>query len=203
MITFTSRNESQYGSGQDRVAVKNHGDLYTIVLADGAGGTFGGEEAATHVVSKLSKQIFPQFPVILVDAILDVDSDLMQSSIMGESTAVLVAFDGANYTGVAVGDSEAYSFRSGVLTTLAEHKEVKPVLGATGCFPASFHGELTDGRMLICSDGLWKYMSSASISNSLGQLNLEDAADSLLDSVKLPNGKLQDDVSFVLVENSN
>ena len=200
MIEIAFRIEQNQSSGQDRIEIVRSGDSATVVLADGSGGISGGGEAADYVVNELVKKEYPQQAVVLMDELLRIDSELMQTPLLGESTVILITLEENQFTGAAVGDSEIYQFSSGELINLAEHKEPKPALGSTGCFPATFQGDLQAGRVLICSDGLWKYSGIEKIKASLKEPNLEVAADSLLECAKLPNGKLQDDVSLIVVQ---
>jgi len=177
MIQLASGIIQQNKFGQDRISIQHHPDSTTIVLADGSGGVAGGEEAANFITSNLSKKVFPQMAVVLMDEMLGIDSELIQHPAMGESTAILITISGVQFTGVA---------------------ESKPALGSTGCFPAVFQGDLESSRLLVCSDGLWKYLKKSEIEAALENVSIEVSADELLQKVKLPNGELQDDISFVI-----
>jgi len=200
VIKIASRIEQRDSAGQDRLEINHHGNSTTVVIADGAGGTSGGEEAANYIVSTLSEKSYPQVGVVLMDVILGIDSHLINSERMGESTVVLISFEGHQFTGVVAGDSEVYFYSLGKLTNLAEHKQPKPLLGSTGCIPAVFQGELGSGRLLACSDGLWKYINRENIISNLALPDVEESADALLNAIRLPSGQVQDDVSFVLVD---
>lgn len=153
MISIETRIQQQSDHGQDRISVKRFENSTTIVLADGAGGSIGGETAATRTIEYLSRKAYPQLAVLLVDEMLALDDEIMRSPSMGESTAICITVEGVNFTGAAVGDSEVYLYHAGALSNLAEHKEAKPLLGSVGCLPASFHGNISGGRVLLCSDG--------------------------------------------------
>ena len=65
--------------------------------------------------------------------------------------------------------------------------------------PAAFHAERRGRRVLIASDGLWKYATMTRIRTLTLREPLAEAADALTACVRLPSGSLQDDVAVVLV----
>jgi serine/threonine protein phosphatase PrpC len=82
------------GAGQDRAVVVPRGANVMIVLADGAGGTARGADAAQRVVDRLT---------------LDVNAlDTELAALGGQSTVVAIEVDRSMLRGVSVGDSEAW-----------------------------------------------------------------------------------------------
>jgi hypothetical protein len=57
-----------------------------------------------------------------------------------------------------------------------------------------------EGRLLVASDGLFKYARRSEIQRRAVHPWLEDGVSSLLDCVRLRSGGFQDDVAIVLAE---
>ena len=66
-------------------------------------------------------------------------------------------------------------------------------LGSGRAGPKLLKGQLI-GRLLLATDGLLKYIRTADIHASAAR-----GVDALIDSVRLKNGALQDDVAVVLL----
>ncbi len=58
------------------------------------------------------------------------------------------------------------------------------------------------GRLLIATDGLFKYAMQGEIAAHAAALSLDDAIAGLIAGVRLRNGTLQDDVGIVLIEDA-
>ena len=59
------------GTGQDRVAVVSDPDRVIIALADGAGGTSGGERAAMAVIEGAMRSPVDDWPMVLAELELE------------------------------------------------------------------------------------------------------------------------------------
>lgn len=55
-------------------------------------------------------------------------------------------------------------------------------------------------RLLVASDGLFRYASYADIKARVRLPNIDDAADSLIESVRLSSGRFRDDVSIFVAQ---
>jgi serine/threonine protein phosphatase PrpC len=62
-----------------------------------------------------------------------------------------------------------------------------------------FEAELQGGRVLLGSDGLFKYATVERICALATQRPVAEAAEALANCVRLPSGGLQDDVAVVPV----
>ena len=62
-----------------------------------------------------------------------------------------------------------------------------------------FEAERRGGRVLVPSDGLFKYASPERICALAIQGSVEDAANALANCMRLPSGALQDDVAVFMV----
>lgn len=180
------------GPGQDRAAVREADERIVIVLADGAGGTGAGGEAAQAIVDGVLAATTDDWSQLLVQ----LDRDLARLG--GQSTAVVLSLGGTGIGGASVGDSGAWLIRDGDVEDLTADKQRKPLVGG-GCRPVAVRaGALAGGTLLVASDGLLKYAKRADVIRICGGDDLADIARTLIDLVRLPSGKLQDDVAIVL-----
>ena len=181
-------------TSEDQIAVFDAGDDLILVVADGAGGSGGGAEAAQAVVDAVREQI----PAGLIDRSLLMSCEKKTGG--GETTAILLRVAKDGISGVAVGDSGAWLFEKSACRVLTTGVPTKPLLGSGQARPTSFRaGPLTDASMLLlATDGLLKYASEARIAETLRQSDFKHAPEALVELVRLPSGELQDDVGIVL-----
>jgi serine/threonine protein phosphatase PrpC len=168
------------GAGQDRIAVVGS----RIVLADGAGGTARGAQAAERTVALLA-------------ASDDFDAaDAALAALGGQATAVAIAVEGATLRGASVGDSEAWLVHGEQVHALTERQQRKPLLGDGGV-PVAFSSPFA-GTLVVGSDGLFKYVARERIVAACTAATVDEVAEALVAAAELPNGGLQDDVSVVV-----
>jgi serine/threonine protein phosphatase PrpC len=186
--------ESAGAEGQDRASVAPDHHGVVIALADGAGGTGGGEVAAQAVVDAVANNLgAADFAALLAD----LDSDPQRLG-HGQTTAVVLRVASNRIVGASVGDSGAWIIADGVIVDLTGAQQRKPLLGS-GCLPIPFEGTLPAGATLIvASDGLLRYAKRTELIRVAASDTVEAAASALLDLVRLPSGRLQDDVSIVV-----
>jgi serine/threonine protein phosphatase PrpC len=99
-----------------------------------------------------------------------------------------------------VGDSSAWLISpAGELTDLTEHQRRKPLLGSGEALPVIFEAELVGCRLVLGSDGLFKYATAERICGLAMRGSVAEAADALASCVRLPSGRFQDDVAVVIV----
>jgi len=172
------------GAGQDRAVVVPRLGGATIVLADGAGGTAHGAEAAQRIVDRLS---------------FDIDAlDVELAALGGQSTMIAIEIAGATLRGVSAGDSEAWLVHDdGRIEDLTAHQQRKPLMG-DGAVGVAFTATFVDATLIVGSDGLFRYVKRDVIVAACRTSSLDDAADALLVAARLPGGGLQDDISVVL-----
>lgn len=197
MVWIATRLVGASGDGQDRVATKRfeHGCL--VVLADGAGGTAGGARAADLVVARALALSAP--PDDCCSFLLSLDRELEQDVGCGMTTVVL-AFVARSVHGASVGDSEAWLVMDSDVIDLTAAQARKPLLGSGRAEPARFGPVRFQGRLLLGSDGLYKYVAPARIAEIVRSGPVEHAAQCLLDAARLRDGSLHDDVSLVVAE---
>ena len=186
--------------GEDRVNVIDHPKGKVIVLADGAGGTSGGAEAADTVTAwtkayvDRAKDIAPasQWGELLAR----IDRQIQFEN--GQSTAVIVAVTEEGVSGASVGDSAAWIVGEENLDDLTVAQIRKPLLGTGAAKPLTFERNAFIGTILVASDGLVKYAPYARICEIARWPNLPEAAKALIDLVRLKSGSLQDDTAVLL-----
>jgi len=183
------------GRGQDRALARATDTGVLIVLADGAGGTVGGAEAAQTVVDQVAESAAIGSDWSLVLAQIDQHRARLRG---GQSTAVVISVTPAGMDGACVGDSGAWIIRGTEVEDLTAQQLRKPLVGA-GCVPSPIRsGPLGDGTLLVASDGLLSYAKPADIARIAGGPDLQAAARALIGLVRLASGQLPDDVSIVL-----
>jgi len=200
MIRMASRSLAQKGKGQDRIKVSRiDSSTVAAVLADGAGGQGGGCRAADLVVDRLSNGLPADF-ASLFETILELDRELQLDSLAGLSTVVAVYSVGPDFFGAVIGDSDALLISEGEIRNLAPEKEIKPLLGDGEAFPSVFSGSLVNSVLLLCSDGLSKYIQLSDVLDVCSRLNAPSSiVDGLVDRVELVGTEFQDDVSLIVL----
>jgi serine/threonine protein phosphatase PrpC len=184
--------QSSGRAGQDRATVVHVRGGLIIALADGAGGTAHGAEAAEAVITAVQARPALDPTELLYE--LDDPERLGH----GQATAVIAAIHGDTISGASVGDSGLWLIETSEVTDVTHAQRRKPLLG-DGCDPVAFrHGFASTTTLLVASDGLLRYAKLQEIARVARGANLDDAAASLIELVRLPTGDLQDDVSIVL-----
>jgi serine/threonine protein phosphatase PrpC len=187
------------GVGQDRAEVFETSDgLVIIVVADGAGGTAGGAEAADHVVEAVRKAVAsPDGRQLDPYSLLrDIDRDLASHG--GETTAVVAIVSASGIVGASVGDSGAWLVRPDGHLDLTSQQIRKPLLGSRCARPVRFRSGALDGTLVVATDGLLKYAKLRDICAKAHDTDLAAVPDGLVRLVRLQGGGLQDDVAIVV-----
>lgn len=201
MISYAMRVERGTG-GDDRAAVVVCSDVTLIVVADGAGGTGGGGEAAEAICARVTEAARRgvRGAEAWATCLSDADREAAEVGIIGESTAVVVEVSREAISGASVGDSEAWVVSGTAVVEVSRGQERKPLIGSGRARPARFGPATFDGRLLVATDGLFKYAAAGTLANVARGAELEDAANGLLACVRLRSGALPDDVALVLAE---
>jgi serine/threonine protein phosphatase PrpC len=202
MFDVVQRVEAYGSRGQDRVDVVEHSRGTVIVVADGAGGTAGGAEAAEAVVDVVRlhadglTDIRPATQ--WVSLLMRIDRDLSASIDGGQTTAVIVALSDDGLAGASVGDSSAWIIHDSGYADVTACQVRKPLLGSGMATVVPFElNQVLAGTLLVASDGLIKYAPAGRICET-ARGDLREAAARLIDLVRLRSGALQDDVAMVL-----
>jgi len=184
---------------EDRAVHSSVGDRAFLLLADGAGGLAGGAAAAEFALGAFSSRYSAGSDLVAVVA--ELDHAMAKDARFGETTFVVAAVHAGTVRGASVGDSGAWLVRRGgsVLDLTADQRR-KPLLGSGAAVPISFGPYPAEGRLLLASDGLFKYAARERIAFAAQVANIEEAADALVALPRLPSGALQDDVAVVLAD---
>jgi len=187
-------------SGQDRaIAVPAPGG-YLVAVADGAGGSGDGAAAAERVITGLAELAGAAASTDWFAALLELDDDLLAHRPGCQTTGVVAYVTPDRIVGASVGDSSARLISpSGEMTYLTAHQRSRPLLGSGEALPVIFEADLTGGRLVLGSDGLFKYATAERICVLAMQGSVAEAAEALANCVRLASGGLQDDVAVVVV----
>ncbi len=199
MFTVCSYLEQQSERGDDRLYVAKVGGSIWFCIADGAGGTGSGDRAGSYIIEAFAEltrirdfnraEDFESF-------LRKIDMDLVGERFGGEATAVLGKVENDLVLGASVGDSEAWLINSEYEYQLTNMQHAKPLLGSGNSIPIGFGPMPIDLCLLIGSDGLFKYSKHQDIRSQV--LNGSTAAE-IAALAKTETGKLQDDISVILI----
>jgi PPM family protein phosphatase len=190
---------SQSGKGDDRCAVIVSATRVVIAVADGAGGSRRGAEAAEAVLTVVNERNEAAGSLDLLELLRDCDIALAQEGRGGETTAVVVIVDERGVTGASVGDSGAW-----LVDDVASHVELtrhqvrKPLIGTGEAVPVPFGCGPLAATLLIATDGLLKYGNVARIREIATSPEIDQIPDRLIASVRLRSGALQDDTTVAI-----
>ncbi len=190
----------QSGAGQDRLLIKDAFGRLVIAVADGAGGTSGGAEAADLAISMVDIHVEDlRSEPCCVSLLKEIDSATARASEAGETTIVVVVIENGRLFGASVGDSGAWLASSAQILDLTEGQIRKPMIGSSCAIPVGFSHPQTEGRLLVASDGLLKYTSREAIQEVLRTHEVETSPETLARLVQLRSGAFPDDISIVVV----
>ncbi len=190
-------------NGEDRLFVEQSSRRALTIISDGAGGIGGGKFAAEMTCSlaaQIMRTVNHGTPALWERCLRDVDLALAHSGTGGQCTAVIADISENVITGASVGDSGAWMLVAGEVLDLTEHQHRKPLLGSGAASPIGFSAPLVSGRLLLATDGLFKYASRGDIAKRAMGLSLSDAVDALVAGLRLRSGAFQDDIAIILIE---
>ncbi len=165
-------------AGQDRAAAFPFAGGHLLVVADGAGGVAGGAEAAQAVVDALHA-LDATREHDWVQVLRTLDAHLSSATGMGETTAVVAFLKDDEIVGASVGDSGGWMLM-GTWLDLLENQRRKPLLGTGEAVPVAFGPFPMGERVLLGSDGLFKYVEAERIGRLASNTSLESAASELI-----------------------
>ena len=194
--------EGEAARNEDRAAVMELDSACVIVVADGAGGLSGGDIAADATVQFVRDCVMRNGavtePAYWCQALTELDESLSADAAAGECTAVVAVVDQAGVRGASVGDSGALMFADSEFDDLTGTQQRKPLCGSGLATPTPFGPTPLRGTLVMASDGLFKYAKLSDILRVVSALDVEEVARALVDSARLPSGKLQDDIVVVV-----
>jgi serine/threonine protein phosphatase PrpC len=189
--------------GQDRALALDLASTVLLAVADGAGGTSHGGEAATYVLDQIEQaaaQLGAQ-PLRSLESMLRTLDGELAERIGGQTTLVVAVIRAGFVWGVSVGDSACWVVRrSGEHVDLTAQQVRKPLLGDGCAVATTFQASMETGDLvLVATDGLGKYVSAKVIRDACAAIEETAAlAESLVRLPQLPNGDVPDDVAVAL-----
>ncbi|MDP1827528.1 MAG: protein phosphatase 2C domain-containing protein [Archangium sp.] len=198
-----TRVEGQGTGCQDRVALIPCGSGVVAVVADGAGGTGGGGEAASTVLARVRTAVEEGRELNargLRQLLLEIGVEL-EAAGAGQTTAVVIVAVPGSLVGVSVGDSGAWLIEPTGWRELTSGQPRKPLLGSGLAEPLTFTTDARFGAVLLATDGVLKYAAGDTLRDVVRRegVSVEACCEALIDAARLPNGKLQDDAGVVLL----
>jgi serine/threonine protein phosphatase PrpC len=189
------------GKGEDRLLVEHYGARTLAIVADGAGGMGGGAAAAAMACSIAAQRLRTGGAGTAENwarCLYEADQAVVRTG--GQCTAVVVEISEGRVVGASVGDSGAWLLTGKAIVDLTENQHRKPLLGSDEALPMGFGPIELSGRLLIATDGLFKYATASDIAQRATSLSVNDAVDKLIAGVRLLSGALHDDVAIILIE---
>ena len=199
---------------EDRYLVREERGVTLLAVADGVGGSSGGEIAADAALAELGTAFF-RAPAdrptsdALAEAMRDANAAVLRAaSTSGHrdaATTMVVAAVRAQEAVVAnLGDSRAYLIRDGVCRQLTqdhsgemEHAITRFAGDPRGIQPDIFVEALRpDDRLLLCSDGLTRHVTPEEIASTTSREDVRVAANALVDLANARGG--QDNITVLL-----
>src|SRR5262249_42622366 len=131
---------------EDRVKVIDFDDGVVIAVADGAGGTGAGGQAADTVIREVTALAsLGHDATRWCDILRQTDYRVGE----GESTCVVAACSRQGIVGASVGDSKAWLLDNDDLNDLTRGQVRKPLLGSGGALPVGFSHPSSHGLLLV------------------------------------------------------
>ena len=183
---------------QDRAEIFCDGERIVVALADGAGGMSGGAQAADELIRLVAEgRSSLRNGQDCVNLLQKADERISAGG--GETTGIVLISEGGKVFGASVGDSEAWLFTAMGKQHLTKAQVRKPLLGSGEAETVAFAVEVSEGLLLIASDGLWKYTSIEKIGAEIQAADRSTLLERLAGLVRLRSGALQDDIAMAMI----
>jgi len=199
---------------EDRYLVREERGTTLLAVADGVGGSSGGEIAADAALAELGTRFFGA-PAdratsdALAEALRDANAAVLRAAgASGHRDAATTIVAAAVRRGEAIvanlGDSRAYLIRDGMCRQITEdhsgameHAITRFAGDPRGIQPDIFvESLLPDDRLLLCSDGLTRHVTPEEIAKAANDEDVRVAASALVDIANARGG--QDNITVVL-----
>ena len=175
-----------------------------LVVADGAGGFTGSIEAADMAIAFFSERaaclVRRPEPSTWAAALAELDGRILSEPAAGETTGVVAFVSEGNVVGASVGDSGAWLVADAGIDNLTQGRWRKPLLGSGSARPIPFGPTPFRGRLIVASDGLFKYVKRERIRELALSGHVDEAVSALVQDARLPSGGLHDDLAVILCE---
>jgi PPM family protein phosphatase len=188
---------------EDAFALQPLGNTgYLICLADGQGGRAGGA-AAAQLACRVALEHATTQPHAWEEALTRADEAVAADREAGFTTLVGLGVEGDRVRGASCGDSAALAVWRDTAPRVLTSRQFKnlPVGSGEATF-IPFEAELVrPWRILVMSDGVWKYASWDRVWDLSARLSGEELLTELQDAARLKStGEFPDDFTVVLLE---
>jgi len=176
------------------------GSQTVLCVADGAGGLSGAAAAAKKAMEMVRQNGAGLHTAESASGLLGrMDSEIASDSTAGETTCALAVIADGKIFGASVGDSGVWLIpKSGTHIDLTVYQQRKPLIGTGAALPVPFSHPISDGFLLLGTDGLFKYTSAERILQTCREYPPETAVKQLIELVRYKSGALPDDVTVIL-----
>lgn len=185
---------------QDRVRHFLVTNRHVFVVADGAGNSNAGGDAADAVLEIPASATASATSIATWIEMLDRSGRIRDG---GQTTAVVVVVDPATRQvhGASVGDSSAWLIDRR-LVELTSGQNRKPLVGSGRATAVRFSHRLAGRqiRLLVGTDGLFNYARRSAILAAMQVDSAVETADRLLEMPRLRSGRYPDDIGFVFAQ---
>ncbi len=204
---------SEAGEGhanEDVALVRPHPEDAGVLLcslADGQGGQAGGADAARVAAEESlraassfpAKELFGAAPWYAV--VGAADEAVCEDVAAGYCTLVSLCVSEREVWGASCGDSGALLIQGGRNFLLTENQRKNPPVGSSAAHPVAFSARLHPGwKLLVLSDGVWKFVGWESIAWIAGQYQGQALIAALRGAAWDANGgRLPDDFTVALL----
>ncbi|MGD0677372.1 MAG: hypothetical protein ABSC94_18285 [Polyangiaceae bacterium] len=202
-FSYVRQVASNRQKSEDTAEVFERGDVLVVVLADGAGGIRDGARASGALVAAVRAAVedaaFSIESVRQWAELFRITDKALAENRVGETTGVVVVASPRRLIGVSAGDSEAWVVTATQVADLTRAQRTKERVGSGRADPVVFERQPLSGALLVATDGLFEFASADVIAGLVRGSEIRVAAERLIELVRLPSGKLADDVALVLV----
>jgi hypothetical protein len=177
-------------------------------LADGQGGRSGGAQAARIAVLTCLRNAEASSPADLADPFTWVriceraDEAVSVDSEAGFTTLIGLSVTGSSIVGASSGDSAVALWMDQRLVLLSQGQRKNPPVGSGSAHVTPFSALVRPPwRVLVASDGVWKYVGWTRISERLASDSAEGLADAMrADALGNSTMGLSDDFTMIIIE---
>lgn len=185
-------------ANEDAFALRPVEGGWEVALADGQGGRAGGARAA-----QLACEIVLGSVGSWAGRLVAADTAVAADREAGFTTLVALQIVGNHLFGASCGDSAAVAVCAGTAPKVLTSRQFKnPPVGSGEADFIPFELKLIlPWRVMLMSDGVWKYASWDRVWDCAARLAGEELIEALKDAAKLKTtGEYQDDFTIVLLE---
>jgi serine/threonine protein phosphatase PrpC len=184
-------------------------DGRVAALADGQGGRAGGKRAAQlacEAAGRYAAALAADRPLdgtLWTEILAAADTAVTADPDAGFTTLVGLSVEGDSVAGASCGDSAAVAVCAARAPKVLTSRQFKnPPVGSGAADFVPFELKLdAPWRLLVMSDGVWKYASWDRVWDCAAQLAGEELIEELKAAARLPlTGEFPDDFTVVLVE---